>query len=301
MPSRYVWWKWLVIFCVSLLSSCSTTPQVSTSSGEQLPIKPIRFLLTFDDGPSGATHKNPTQKILNTLADNQFQENIKAIFFVQTRAHHGGGTDTGQRLLRRLNTEGHLLAFHTATKHHDNHCFLKPEELESSLWVGIEDLITISGNAPRLVRPPFWSYNASTLSSYNRHGLQMLLTDLSANDGKIHGVNWSWRKRSNLLNQLRRVKSELASGSIPEVDGHIPVVVTFHDVNSYTARNMAVYIQILLEVARELHLPIAEKPFYDDRTQLEKAALARTVHSMHGQQYIPGFWGWLWGLRLNSI
>ena len=234
---------------------------------------------------------------MDVLVNNQIQPSIKAIFFVQTRAARGGGTETGQGLLRRANAEGHLLAFHTATRRHDNHRFLEPAILESSLQTGIQDLITISGTAPRLVRPPFWSYNRNTLSSYHRHGLHMLLTDLSANDGKIHGVNWSWRKRSNLHNQLCRVKSELIDGRIPKVNGSIPIVVTFHDVNSYTARNMEAYLRILLDVAQELQLPVAKKPFYDDHDQLEKAALARTVHDSHGEQYIPGFWGWLWELR----
>lgn len=299
MPSRYVLWKWLIIFCIPFLCNCSVNPQSPAPLEGQLPITPIRFLLTFDDGPSGAVRKNPTQQIIDTLANNQVQPNVKAIFFVQTRAARGGSTGVGQALLRRANSDGHLLAFHTATKHHDNHRFLKPEELESSLNIGIDDLTTISGVAPQLVRPPFWSYSADTLSSYNRHGLHMLLTDLSANDGKIHGVNWSWHKHSNLLHQLQRVKLELAAGRIPAVDGNIPIIVTFHDVNSYTARNMEVYMKILLQVARELNLPLAENPFYDDRTQLKKAALARTVRDVQSEQYIPGMWGWIWGLRRN--
>lgn len=297
MLSRLGLWKWLLVICVPMLNNCSTGQQNPSSRESQLPITPIRFLLTFDDGPSGATRDNPTQQILDVLINNQIQPGIKAIFFVQTRAARGGGTEVGQGLLRRANAEGHLLAFHTATRRHDNHRFLEPAILESSLQIGIQDLIAVSGIAPRLVRPPFWSYNDSTLSSYHRHGLHMLLTDLSANDGKIHGVNWSWRKRSNLLHQLRRVKSELIDGRIARVDGNIPIVVTFHDVNSYTARNMEVYLRLLLDVARELQLPVANKPFYNDRAQLEKAALARRVHEMQGEQYIPGFWGWLWGLR----
>lgn len=256
-------------------------------------IPPIRFLLTFDDGPSSATYRNSTEQILDVLAQNEIQPDIKAIFFVQTHAARNG-SEKGHNLLVREHTDGHLLAFHTATRHHANHRFLKPEILESSLRHGIEDLTKISGSAPQLVRPPFWNYDGRTLDSYHRHGLQMLLTDLSANDGKIRGVNWSWRKRSNLLTQLRRVKVDWSDGSIPAVDGTTPIVVTFHDLNSYTARSIEVYMRILLQVARELDMPVATKPFYDNRAQLEKAALARTVQSMHSKAYIPGAWGWLW-------
>lgn len=276
-----------------MLSGCSSNSQIPTSPLIQSSGPPIRFLLTFDDGPSGATYKNPTERILDVLAQNDIQPDIKAIFFVQARAVRGDG-EIRHKLLLREHDDGHLLAFHTATRHHANHPFLKPEELESSLKLGIADLTNVSGSAPQLVRPPFWNYNARTLDSYHRHGLQMLLTDLSANDGKIHGVNWSWRKHFNLLKQLRRVKADWAAGNIPSADGNTPVVVTFHDVNSYTARTIEVYMQILLQVARELDMPVATKPFYDNRTQLEKAALARTVRDMHSKVHIPGAWGWLW-------
>lgn len=297
MLRRFILWKWFLLLCIPLFASCNSRPLTVAPTQYQSSPPPIRFLLTFDDGPSGATHKNPTQQIMDVLTGNQIQRGVKAIFFVQTRALRGGGTEVGQKLLHRLNAEGHLLAFHSATSRHDNHASLAAEELESSLQRGIADLIAISGTAPRLVRPPFWSYNASTVSSYNQHGLQMLLTDLSANDGKIHGVNWSWHKRSNLFEQLGRVKLELSNRTIPAVDGVTPVVVTFHDVNTYTARNMEIYMQILIEVAKELHLPLAEKPFYDDRAQLEKAALARAVRGVKEKPYIPGFWGWWWALH----
>lgn len=286
-------YKWLNVFCVLVLIGCSSNPQILAPPLSQSSNPPIRFLLTFDDGPSDAMHKNPTEQILDALEQNEIQRNIKAIFFVQTRAVRSG-TEGGYSLLLREHAEGHLLAFHTSTRSHANHRFLNAEDLESSLQLGIDDLIKVSGSAPRLVRPPFWSYNARTFEGYQRHGLHMLLTDLSANDGKIRGVNWSWRKRSNLLKQLRRVKGEWADGSIPVVDGNIPVVVTFHDVNSYTARNIEVYMQILLQVANELNMPVAVKPFYDNRAQLEKVALARTVQDIHSKVHIPGVWGWLW-------
>lgn len=276
-----------------MLSGCSSNPQISASPISKSSIPPIRFLLTFDDGPSGATYKNSTERILDVLAQNEIQPDIKAIFFVQTFAAFNGSKKEHGLLVREY-ADGHLLAFHTTTPRHANHRFLKPEDLESSLQRGIEDLTKVSGTAPQLVRPPFWSYDGRTLDSYHRHGLQMLLTDLSANDGKIYGVNWSWRKRSNLLAQLRRVKADWADGNIPTVNGYMPVVVTFHDLNNYTARNIEVYLRILLQVAHELDMPVATKPFYDNRTQLEKAALARTIKDMHNKAYIPGVWGWLW-------
>ena len=122
----------------------------------------------------------------------------------------------------------------------------------------------------------------------------MLLTDLSANDGKTKGVNWSWHKHSNLLKQLRLTRQEWTEARLPVVDGNTPIVVTFHDLNTYTARNIEVYLQILLDVAHELDMPLSTKPFYDDRDELDRAALARTVNDGSVKQRLPGLWNWLW-------
>src|SRR5688572_1030191 len=92
-----------------VLCGCSSNP---VGYGEPSHA-PIRFLLTFDDGPSGALKNNPTGKILEALEHNEVQRGIKAIFFVQTRSIRGGDTEIGRALLQREYDEGHLLAFHT--------------------------------------------------------------------------------------------------------------------------------------------------------------------------------------------
>jgi len=276
------------IFLILIFASCSVLSDTQTAPA------PIRFLLTFDDGPSGAKKRNSTKKVLDTLAKNPIQPGIKAIFFIQTRAIRGGGTEVGQSLMQREHEEGHLLAFHTATPRHSNHRGLSPDEFQLSLKNGVEDLTAVVGVAPRLVRPPFWNYDSRTLDDYHRHGLQMLLTDLSANDGVIWGVNWSWHKRSNLLKQLTAAREKWRRGNLPVVDGETPIVVTFHDVNSYTARNIEVYLKILLQVADELDMPLATKAFYDDRNQLERAAAARVVIDAGDNLQLPGIWNWLW-------
>ncbi len=275
---------------VMLISSVSASAQTPTEPA----LAPIRFLLTFDDGPSGAKKNNATKRVLDTLDQNVVQPNIKALFFIQTRAVNGGGTDAGHQLLLREQADGHLLAFHSSTPRHANHRFLLPEEFELSLQNGIDDLVQVSGVKPHLVRPPFWSYDARTLETYHRYGMQMLLTDLSANDGVIYGVNWSWHKRSNLLKHLRLARAGWVSGALPVVDGVTPIVVTFHDVNPYTARTLEIYLKILLDVAHELDMPVAEKPFYDNRSDIERAALARTLSNTDEKPRLPGIWSWLW-------
>jgi peptidoglycan-N-acetylglucosamine deacetylase len=255
---------------------------------------PIRFLLSFDDGPSSSIHYNPTEAILAKLEQNHLQPGIKAIFFTQTRAVNGGGTKVGRALLRREYEAGHVLGFHTATPRHSNHRFLREEDLEASLARGIADLEAITGAAPKFVRPPFWNYDARTLAMYHRHGMQMVLTELSANDGVIYGINFSMTKRRNMRKLLLAQRERWRAGAMPEVDGSTPIVVTFHDVNTYTASVLEDYMDILLDVARELEMPTAAKPFYDDRDEIERAAMAGAVHDGESRRTLPGIWNWLW-------
>ena len=273
-----------------LLSACSSIapPQPNPK------IEPIRFLLSFDDGPSASPRDNPTEQILDTLADNPIQPGIKALFFVQTRATGSGGSVHGQALLQRQQREGHLLGFHTATPGHANHRFLSPEALEQSLTNGVADLTAISGKAPRLVRPPFWNYDERTFAAYQTHGLRILLTDLSANDGKTWGINGSLRRRSNLRDQLARATQQISVGALPAVDGVIPVVVTVHDLNPYTARHMQEYLQILLDVAEDVGLATDKQAFYGQREALQRAALRRALGDPQQYARLPGLWNWLW-------
>ncbi|WP_339433125.1 MULTISPECIES: polysaccharide deacetylase family protein [unclassified Pseudomonas] len=255
---------------------------------------PVRFLLTYDDGPSASSFWNPSATVLDSLKDNPLQPGIKAVFFVQTRAPRAGDSEIGRAIMRREHEEGHILGFHTATHWHTNHRLLDPRELETSLSNGTADIAAITGAPPRLLRPPFWNYDKRTFAAYQQHGLHVLLTDLSANDGKIWGFNASPRRRANLLRQLSQVRERIALGEFPTVDGVIPVVVTFHDLNRYTARHTREYLQILLDSAAATGVRLADKPFYDDHAALEKAALARTVQQSSDQVELPGIWNWVW-------
>lgn len=279
---------------VFFLAGCETIP------ADNLPLTalqlhaaaPIRFLLSFDDGPSASLFHNSTELVLESLADNPVQPGIKAAFFVQTKAVNGGGTAVGQALQRREVAEGHLLALHTASDGHSDHVAMAPDLLAQSLANGIADLRERTGAAPSFVRPPFWHYNARTFAAYSAHGLHMILTDISANDGKIYGVNFSLRRRAHMLHALAEVRHQIALGALPQVDGAIPVIVTFHDVNSYTARHLREYLQILLDSAAQLALPVAARPFYDSRDAIASALLARAIPDAHTETALPGIWNW---------
>jgi peptidoglycan/xylan/chitin deacetylase (PgdA/CDA1 family) len=278
------------------LAGCIAAPIEMTAQTEtRLQAQaPVRFLLTFDDGPSASSFWNPSATVLDSLKDNPIQPDIKAVFFVQTRAPRAGNSEIGRGIMRREHAEGHILAFHTATHWHTNHRSLDPQQLEDSLNFGTSDIAAITGAPPKLLRPPFWNYDQRTFAAYQQHGLHVLLTDLSANDGKIWGFNASPRRRANMLRQLSEVREQIALGKFPTVDGVIPVVVTFHDLNRYTARHTREYLQILLDSAAATGVKLAAQPFYDDHAALEKAALARTVQQSLQPVNLPGIWGWIW-------
>ncbi|EUB76536.1 polysaccharide deacetylase [Pseudomonas sp. GM41(2012)] len=278
-----------LVGCIA--SPIEMTPQTEQRLSAQ---PPIRFLLTFDDGPSASSFWNPTMTVLDSLATNPVQPNLKAVFFVQTRASRAGGSEIGRQVMHREQAEGQILGFHTATPGHTNHRSLDPQELEQSLTNGSADIAAITGAPPTLVRPPFWNYDKRTFAAYQQHGMHVLLTDLSANDGKIWGFNASPRRRAHFLRTMSEVRERIARGELPVVDGVIPVVVTFHDLNRYTARHTREYLQILLDSASATGLKTARKPFYDDTAALQRAAMARTVRDGAEPVKLPGIWNWIW-------
>jgi peptidoglycan/xylan/chitin deacetylase (PgdA/CDA1 family) len=232
---------------------------------------PLRFLLTFDDGP----HAN-TATILGYLSDNSVQPGVKAVFFVQTRNAQGGGCREGRALLYRTHVAGHVLGLHTGTtRGHVSHTGMASAELDRSLCDGKKDLDALTGSKPALVRPPYWWFNAGTLEQYERHDLSMMLSDIKAYDG----VNWGMHvfKRWSFRSQLRRTRDRVLEDRLPVVNGAIPIVVTFHDTNTYTARHMDDYLRLLMEETRRAELPLHEKPFYDDGADVMEVGLRRAV------------------------
>ena len=245
---------------------------------ERLEVK-SRFLLTFDDGPDGRRSSNLTVHILEDLARNSVQQNLKAIFFVQTRNPDGGGSEYGRTLLQREYAEGHIVALHSGTERgHVSHIWMSSRELDESLRDGVEDIKRITGQNPLLVRPPYWWFNPDTLAHYERLGLHMILSDVKAYDG----VNWGMHifRRANIEWQLTTIRERLALNRLPVVAGIVPIIVTFHDTNEFTAGHLEEYLRILVEEAWKAGLPMDDKPFYDDSTELMYAALQRAIPAL---------------------
>lgn len=262
-----------VVAVALFLASCQSVPPA--------PLPPLpqqfRFLLTFDDGPSTA-RDNPTLAILAQLKQNDIQAGIKGIFFVQTRNNNGGGSDAGREVLRRIHAGGHLIGLHSAdTRGHVGHVGMGGAKLHQMLVHGKEDIRAITGQAPQLVRPPYLAYTEDTLALYEANGYKMLLSDVQARDGVIHFFNISFRRRSHLRAELRAVYQSARRGDMAQVADIVPIIVTFHDVNPFTARRFAEYLHILVEEAANVGLPLAAKPFYDNAEALSQTAMHRVV------------------------
>jgi peptidoglycan/xylan/chitin deacetylase (PgdA/CDA1 family) len=252
-------------------------------------LPPVRFLLTFDDGPSGALVDNPTERIVQTLAHNPTQPGIKAVFFVQSRWPGAGGSTVGRRLLQRIAEAGHVLGIHSGTpRGHINHRTMTPSELLASMHDASADIQQLGGESARLVRPPFWAFDDSTLSTYDRAGVAMLLTDLRARDGL--GNAWYQVDPENggrLHRDFRHFLQRLARGQVPLADGVAPVIVTFHDTNHFTAAQLSTYLATLVEVGRAAGMTVADPPFYADPHALRRAAQLRAKNQATRAELAP--------------
>ncbi len=284
----------LVLVIGVFLLGCETTirPPVAEDPSRPSGKTPIRFLLTFDDGPSGSTSENSTSAVLDRLRENHVQPGVKAIFFVQTRAPKNGGSTEGKALMQRENAENHILALHSGSaRGHVNHTLMDPEELQQSLADGMDDIAAVTGRSPLFVRPTFWRYNAKTLARYDDNGLNMILSDVKAYDGGsgiLHFSSlFSSQRHGAMLSELQRVRDRILYRELPAVHGVIPVIVTFHDTNRFTASHVEEYMRILVEEAARAGLVLSSKPFYDNREELETAARGRAEHRVILETRLP--------------
>ncbi len=271
----------------AMLSSCALGPVTPLDADTAAGLAPVRFLLTFDDGPdSGPDGSTPL--ILRQLADNPVAPGIKALFFVQTAHPRRGGGQAGQDQMRATCAQGQLMAVHSGVvEGHVPHTKLAADVLAASLRRGEADIVAQCGHVTKVVRPPNWLYSKATLATYQATGLDMLMADANARDGKIYGWHISLRRRPHMRHELERVGQAMAARRIPVVDGVTPVIVAFHDTNDFTASHMTDYLKILVDTARDNGLPLADPPFYTDTGAAENAALARARQGVYARDAWP--------------
>lgn len=258
-----------------LLSACrmvEPVPPLSATAPQ------VRFLLTFDDGPSIREEYNPTLAIFDQLATNDIQPGIKALFFVQTEHPRGGGTPRGRDIMLTAHRKGHELGIHSVSaRGHVSHTSQPDEELIPELRQAKEVLQRITGEEPRFVRPPFGACNLRTRTVYDQLGLAMLMSNVRAHDGIIYGYIGSPSRRSNIYKSLKILRATAAPETVTDV------VVNFHDTNPYTARHMTEYLHILTEEARHAGFAVPANPFCANQKEVALVAEAQQVRLPRAQ------------------
>nr|WP_315598684.1 polysaccharide deacetylase family protein [uncultured Cupriavidus sp.] len=269
------------------VSGCALTPVTPLTPNTAARLAPVRFLLTFDDGPDSGPYGG-TPEILRQLADNPIAPGIKAIFFVQTEHPRRGGGPEGRAQMHDTCAQGQLMAVHSGVvEGHVSHTKLAPDVLAASLRRGEADIVAQCGRVAKIVRPPNWAFSAETETIYRQVGLGMLMADANARDGKFYGWHFSLRRRPHMRHELERVGQAMVAQRLQPVDGVTPVIVAFHDPNGFTASHMTDYLQILVDTARDNGLPLANPPFYTDTQAAGRAALVRASAGVYARESWP--------------
>ncbi|MEI2821296.1 MAG: polysaccharide deacetylase family protein [Marmoricola sp.] len=180
--------------------------------------------LTFDDGPGVAT-----RQILRTLK----KYDAKATFFVlgkQAEAHPG--------FVRREVREGHQVGNHSWS--HTELTKVSAATARSEFDRTDALLKRLIGDAPRFVRPPYGSTNATVAQAAKR---PMIMWNVDTIDWKTH----------NPASTLAEVKRSTKRGSI----------VLMHDVQPSTAQALPKVIEVLRK--RGFHFVTLDELFRGQR------------------------------------
>ena len=259
-----------------LAGFCSCRSLPSSSSNQPTANPSIRFLLTFDDGPSARMDFNSTLAILDQLATNDVQCGVCALFFTQPVHPRGGGAPKGREVMRKIHAQGHILGIHSVSpRGHVDHTTIATHALVLLLKNAKHILRDISGTEPVFVRPPYGVSNPATRAIYQELNLNLLLADVSARDGIIYGYNGSLSRRWHIRFALAAIREKREQQ--PDDGSPWPVTISFHDVNPYTARHMTEYLHILVEEAGRVGLALPAKPFYDTIQEVTAVGIRRRL------------------------
>ncbi|MCK4422078.1 polysaccharide deacetylase family protein, partial [candidate division WOR-3 bacterium] len=228
----------------------------------------VEIVMTFDDGPVGdkalGSGENYTENILNDLASNRIQNNIKATFFLLTHMDGRGGTTIGEQVMVMENNQGHILAAHGGGLgdhiHHTERVILDPYDVDSLFGTpdGIDDgenalesdliaakrkINELTGQVVEFVRPPEWKYrefegDTRVIDTYERQELKMILRDIYSRDGGFRSYAIPPGKA---MLKPRAVRYYLKSYTedIIEDEKIYHLVAVLHDWNDWTAENFA--------------------------------------------------------------
>lgn len=172
--------------------------------------------LTFDDGP----HSSYTEEILDILK----QYNIKATFFVV-----GENVEAMEEKLLRAAEEGHEIGNHTYT--HKFITKISENSLKSEIKKTEDIIEKVTGQKPKLFRPPGGMYNESTLKVLSEMGYSSVL--------------WSQDTKDWTLPQVGKIEGDILKNIS---DGDIILFHDFNQKNSPTPEALRKLIPELLDM-----------------------------------------------------
>ena len=155
-----------------------------------------QIALSFDDGPS----KQNTEEILSILAE----YGVKATFFVIGK-NAAGDPDR----IRSIFDAGHELGNHTYT--HAYISKLSSDKIREEVQMTEDVLVEITGQKPKIFRPPGGYYDDASLSVVEEMGYESILWSLDTRD-------WSMPKSDKIVSKIE--------GSASEGD-----IILFHDLD----------------------------------------------------------------------
>lgn len=172
--------------------------------------------LTFDDGP----HPQLTDEILDILAE----YNVKATFFVI-----GKNAERYKKQLIRAYSEGHEIGNHTYS--HLTASNANAEKLTAELKKTDKIISDITGQRPRLFRPPTGYCNSVAVQSAAELGYKVILWTVDTRD-------WAHTSAPEIN---KNVSEHIGNGSI----------ILFHDYVSGTASTAKALKKLLPELIEQ--------------------------------------------------
>ena len=152
------------------------------------PEYPNKFAyLTFDDGPSLTV----TPIVLNILK----QYNIKATFFML-----GSSVENYPQIVKRVSNESHIIGNHTYS--HKSQVYSSLDRFKSEIIKTNKLVYDITGNYPKLFRPPYGNKLSSSYKSFlKKEGLKTYIWNIDSGDSKGTNIPSS-RIYKNVSNSL---------------------------------------------------------------------------------------------------
>jgi peptidoglycan/xylan/chitin deacetylase (PgdA/CDA1 family) len=209
--------------------NCSRLPleSLKCENGETYPIH-----LTFDDGPVTSL----TPKVLDVLKE----KGINATFFIMGEKMQEPKTGTGRydHLIRRMQSEGHLIGSHSYK--HDMHIKMSIQEIESYIK---KAKVAGRGRLGNYLAPIFrLPYGSGWYDGYLNPKKSARIMEILKENGFTHVgwdvSSWDWdaprRRNPGILNIL-------AKGICNQKGG----VILLHDIQKHTVDNLGNWIDVL--------------------------------------------------------